>query len=138
LPLAGFSGVESSNVTARHPLFEKLVWNEAAEALLGTRSDRSIAKLLGVHPATVRTHRHELGIPAWRQSKHQHQRTCVICGEPFTVVGGRLSQMRTTCPPPKKCTAKLIRKQRKLGDPAARLRQVSALLGMHFITDKDD
>jgi len=32
-----------------------------------------------------------LNIPAW--PKLRHRRQCVVCGKPFTVVGGRASQL---------------------------------------------
>jgi hypothetical protein len=120
-----------------HPPFIPLVWNAAADGLLGNQSDRSVAKVLDVHPETVQNRRKALGIPAWRQGKRVHRRNCVYCGEPFTVIGGRGDRLRKTCPPPKKCQRKQVAKMLELGAPAARLKQVSALLGMHFITDKD-
>jgi len=129
-------------VTPRQPLFTKLVWDAAADALLGTQSDRAVGRLLGVNRTTVASRRQALGIPPWQHPKRLHQGTCVYCGEPFAVVGGRASQMRTTCPPPKDCLTKLVQEQRQktlaLAGPAAHLKRVSGLKGLHFLTDKDD
>jgi hypothetical protein len=125
-------------VTARQPLFTELLWNAQADSLLGVQSDRAVARILGVNRITVGSRRKKLGIPPWVQPKRQHQRHCAICGEPFTVVGGRLSQMRTTCPPPKKCQAKLIKKLLALESPRIRLKRIQGLLERHVLRDKDD
>lgn len=125
-------------MTARDPLFKPLVWNAAADALLGKQSDRAVARILGVNRITVGSRRKALGIQAWRQPKRIHRRTCIQCGEPFTVVGGRLSQMRTTCPPPKKCQGKLIKKLLALESPRIRLTRIQGLLERHVLRDKDD
>lgn len=125
-------------MTARDPLFQKLDWPAAADRLLGVQSDRAVAAILGVNRITVASRRKELGIPRWVQPKFQHQRHCAICGEPFTVVGGRLSQMRTTCPPPKMCQGKLIKKMLALESPRNQLKRVQGLLERHVLRDKDD
>jgi hypothetical protein len=121
---------------AGHPPFIKLIWNAEADGLLGKQSDRSIAKLLDVHPQTVQNRRKALGIAPWRQPKRIHRRTCIFCGEPFEVVGGRADRLRTTCPPPKTCQGKLIRKLLSLASPVNRLKRVQGLLERHVREDK--
>jgi hypothetical protein len=86
-------------VTVKRPLFQTLTWNEAAIDALGKQSDVKLAKQLGIDNHTVQAKRRALGIAPWQKSKLVHERRCIICGKPFNVVGGRLSQMRKTCPP---------------------------------------
>jgi hypothetical protein len=83
----------------RRPLFVPISWPREADELLGTMSDRELARHLNLDPHTVAARRRVLNIPPWRQSKSRHMRRCVVCGRTFEVVGGRLSQMRKTCPP---------------------------------------
>jgi hypothetical protein len=125
-------------VTARDPLFKPLVWNAAADALLGVQSDRSVAQIIGAHPKTVGSRRKALGIPRWVQPKRTHRRICIQCGEPFEITGGRLSQMRTTCPPPKQCQAKLIKKLLDEAGAPALIKRTQGLLERHVLRDKDD
>jgi hypothetical protein len=113
-----------------------LIWNSQADGLLGHQSDRSIAKLLDVHPQTVQNRRKELGIPPWQQPKRIHRRTCVLCGEQFTVTGGRADRLRKTCPPPKKCQGKLIKKLLGLEAPRNQLKRIQGLLERHVLRDK--
>ena len=119
-----------------HPPFVKLVWNAQADGLLGTQSDRSIAKLLDVHPETVQNRRRELGIAPWRQPKRVHRRNCIYCGEAFTVTGGHADRLRRTCPPPKKCQRKQVAKMLELEAPRNRLKRVQGLLERHVLRDK--
>ncbi len=121
-------------MTARDPLFKPLVWNAAADALLGVQSDRSVARILGVHPITVGSRRKALGIPAWQQPKRVHRRNCIQCGESFEVTGGRASQLRTTCG--KKCQRKLIKKLLALEGPRDQLKRLQGLLERHVLQDK--
>jgi hypothetical protein len=128
----------------KRPLFVKLVCPLDVVPLLGKVSDRSIARDRGFHPETVQVWRRERGIKPWRQPKRSraelpiHPCICKFCGEQFTVIGGRPDRLRRTCPAPKLCQGKLARKTLTLANPARQLNQISALLGMHFITDKDD
>lgn len=54
------------NVTARHPLFTALTWNEAADAMLGKKSDQAVAQELGIHAKTVARRRRLLNIPVFK------------------------------------------------------------------------
>jgi hypothetical protein len=80
-------------------LFVPIEWPVEADQLLGTLSDRELGHHLNLDPHTIAARRHVLNIPAWQKPKLRHQRRCVVCRRTFTVVGGRLSQMRRTCPP---------------------------------------
>src|SRR5438034_240838 len=84
--------------------------------MLGTVSDRAVAEQLGVHIKTVRAKRTALGIAPWRMPKRRHTRRCEVCGREFVITGGRLSQMRRTCPPVHKFT--------RAGQPSACQRQL--------------
>jgi hypothetical protein len=131
-----FRSKNGEKLMAGHPPFVKLIWNSQADGLLGHQSDRSIAKLLDVHPQTVQNRRKELGIPPWQQPKRIHRRTCVLCGEQFTVTGGRADRLRKTCPPPKKCQGKLIKKLLGLEAPRNQLKRIQGLLERHVLRDK--
>ncbi len=80
-------------------------WPPEVDELLGTMSDRELGRHLNLDPHTIAARRRVLNIPAWQKSKKLHKRRCVVCGKPFTVVGGRASQLRTTCPPAHRATS---------------------------------
>jgi len=74
------------------------VWTAAEDALLGTVSDRELGHRLNLSPRTVQARRRLLNIAAWRIPKRRHTRRCEVCGREFVITGGRLSEMRRTCP----------------------------------------
>ncbi len=79
------------------PPFVPIVWG-AADQLLGTMSDRELARHLDVDANTVQRRRQLLGIAPWRQQRRILKITCVICGKQTPVVGRRASRLRVTCP----------------------------------------
>jgi hypothetical protein len=87
----------------KRPPFVPIVWGEA-DQLLGTMSDRELGRHLNLDPHTIAARRRVLNIPAWQTPKMRHRRHCVVCGRSFVVVGGRLSQMRKSCPPTHRVT----------------------------------
>ncbi len=91
-------------MTIRLPVGQPLTWNEAAIDALGKQSDRSLAKMLGIDNRTVAAKRRSLNIEPYRQPKRRHTGVCEVCGKTFTVVGGRISRLRRTCPPVHKFT----------------------------------
>ncbi len=91
-------------MTIRLPVGQPLVWNEAATSLLGTMSDRALAKLLGINPKTVQAKRRALNIEPFRQPKRVLEIVCVIDGIRTKVAGRRASRLRKTCPPPHRFT----------------------------------
>jgi hypothetical protein len=127
---------KGETVSGTHPRLIKLDWPAEVDAKLGKVSDASIAREHGYHPETVQARRRELGIRPWQQPKRIHRRTCVLCGEPFEVVGGRADRLRKTCPPPKKCQGKLIKKLLGLEAPRNQLKRIQGLLERHVLTDK--
>jgi hypothetical protein len=108
--VAKLVGVHRKTVAARRrqlgiPLHKPPhVWTAVEDALLGTMSDAAVGRQLNLNTPVVWRRRHRLGVPAWHQPKLLHQRRCVVCGRTFVVVGGRLSQMRKTCPPTHRIT----------------------------------
>jgi hypothetical protein len=79
--------------------FIPIVWPPEVDELLGTLSDRELARHLGLDPHTVQRRRQQLGIPPWRQQRRVLAIVCVICGKETPVVGKRASRLRLTCPP---------------------------------------
>jgi hypothetical protein len=88
----------------KRQLFVPIEWPVEVDELLGTMSDRELGRHLNLDPHTIAARRRVLNIPAWSMPKKLHKRRCVVCGKPFTVVGGRASQLRTTCPPAHRVT----------------------------------
>jgi hypothetical protein len=86
-------------VTTVKQLFVPIAWPVEVDELLGTLSDRELGRHLNLDPHTIAARRRVLNLPAWRQPKKRHRGRCVVCKRTFEVVGGRLSQMRKTCPP---------------------------------------
>ena len=138
-------------VTVKHPLFQPLIWNQAAIDALGTISDVKLAKLLGIDSHTVQAKRRALGIAPWQKSKLVHERRCIICDKPLKIVGGRLSQMRQTCWPEHRftragrlsdCHKKLIADRVRENQPFHKPKSLASVWrktpGMKFLDKLDD
>lgn len=79
--------------------FVRIVWPPEVDELLGTMSDRELARHLNLDPDTVQQRRRELRIDAFRPGHRVLVIVCVVCGKKTPVVGRRLNQLRITCPP---------------------------------------
>jgi hypothetical protein len=98
----------------KRPPFVPIEWTPDEDAQMGTVSDHELGRRLHVDPHTIAARRRALGIPVWQKSKTRHTRTCIVCGREFVVTGGRLSQMRKTCPPTHRFTSTALSPCHKL------------------------
>lgn len=119
-----------------NPMFVRRAWTPAEDAMLGAISDRKVAVMLGINRATARRRRLELGIEPVRPQKRRHDRVCVFCQRSFTVFGGLKSQVRTTCPAPRKCAyLQALKTKRRLKSKTS-MRQLQGLMERHILRDK--
>src|SRR5258708_26543883 len=84
-PLDFVNAAEGGALVARPP-FMPIVWGEA-DQLLGTLSDRELARHLHVDPHTVQARRQLLGIAPYRTPRRGLVIVCAICGQRTPVVG---------------------------------------------------
>lgn len=116
--------------------FVRRIWTSDEDALFDVHGDSKIAVILTIDRRTARSRRLELGGQPFRTQKRIHDDVCRYCQQPFRVFGGRKSQLRTTCPPPKKCQWKQGHKTRKRLKSKANMRQLQGLYERHILRDK--